>query len=851
MRKIYGFVLALLCSLTMSAQEVTEMYLVGDATPAGWSFNEIEKTQMTAVGNGVFTWTGNLKTNTGEGFKIVTQRDWNPGMHPSEPELKIDLAGSDVVALPYTGDPDTKWQVSKDGVYTITVTLRAEDALVECEYVSEIPAVDIGVPVVDGVWQIKTSAQLTKYAQAINDGTLDKNMQDAVMLADISIAANDWITIGTDAHKFLGTFDGQNHRIKGMHFDGNKKEQGFFGVVGAGALIKNLIMDASCNIVSTGGSCFAAFVGCCNNNGTITFENCGNEADITGTQQNNAAFVGCNYGGGCHLVFNNCYNTGKISGGWENGAFTGWNGGGATFNNCYNIAEITEGENWSRGNIEGMNNCYQTNGSTATQISEDIVATGELCYLLNGQESGAECWYQTIGTDAYPVPMATIGSGTKVTTHEKVYAGGRSNCAGELVEVSYANEDKGGVARDEHVAGEDGFCTACHQIIENFMEPVDGYYVLENAVQLNWFAGLVKTNGEVNAKLAANIDYTEYTTATIGTDGKPFAGEFDGQGHTITINICNTGANRTGLFAYVKAATIKNLVVEGTASSDDKNCVGGLGGRSDYDGTLIENVVVKTDVIYTGSNGDATCGGFFANMEGSVTLKDCAFLGTINSGTAEGNGGLVGWAGGGNGNKYINCVVSPASYTKNGNSAEFARNNPTVENCYYIADADASLALGTPEIEVGEEEMTITFAAEGLAAVNNASLCVDGLIIKHGDEIYHGFVNEAEIENGVITLNLSYYMTMEETTFDTFKAQGGEEITVVLEGVELWANPANMKAYKVAECDEISTPVVIDVTVGVTSVEKATKLNGKVLENGKVVILKNGVRYNTVGNRIK
>lgn len=230
---------------------------------------------------------------------------------------------------------------------------------------------------------------------------------------------------------------------------------------------------------------------------------------------------------------------------------------------------------------------------------------------------------------------------------------------------------------------------------------IDGYISIGTAEELNKLAFMYRNNINnigYKVKLTADIDYTAYTNSSLSSLGisqtYPFRGEFDGQGHTITIALTNAGSSRTGLFAYINAANIKNLVVEGSATSAGNNCVGGLGGRSDDNGTLIENVVVKTAVSYTGSNGDATCGGFFANMEGTVTLKNCAFYGSINTGEAQGNGGLVGWAESGDNNEYINCIVAPSSYTKNGDSEDFARNNPKITNCQSVAGNDAKLASG-------------------------------------------------------------------------------------------------------------------------------------------------------------
>lgn len=687
MKKVFTFLCALACMAGAKAYDV--VYIVGDSSPAGWSTADADlaKTTMTQVSENVFEWTGVLTQTTGEGFKLLTSKNWNPGMHPSTAGLVLNEVGSDVVALPYSGDPDTKWTISETAEYTLRVTFRDADVLVELEKAGEVGSI---VPMVDGVYQISTAAQCEAFAQDVNSGLIPNNCS-AVLTQDIDLSSIDaWTAIGTDGKKFIGTFDGQGHRIKGMKLDGSKKEQGFFGVAGAGATIKNLIIDASCTIVSGGQQCFAAFVGCCNNNGTITFENCGNEAAVVGQKQNNAAFLGCNYGS-TQIVFNNCYNTGKVSGGWENGAFSGWCGGGATFNNCYNIGEVTEGETWARG-TKTINNCYQTVGSDngVVKVTAEQVASGELCFKLNGDQNTI-AWYQTIGSDAYPVPFQA--------GHSQVYANGEMKCDGTSVEggtLTYSNESTSTIPPHTY---QNGFCAVCGKYQENALTAVDGWFEISEPWQLRWMAQSVTdyndTYGSANIKLLADIDYTKYKSVLFGNNqATAFRGTFDGQEHTITIDVLNNGTSRTGLFAYINAATIKNLIVEGNASSSGNNCVGGLGGRSDGNGTLIENVIVKTNVTYTGSNGDATCGGFFANMEGEATLKNCAFLGSIKTGTAEGNGLLVGWAGSGSNNKYENCFVAPVEYTQNGNSADFARNNPSTTNCFRVAADDATLASG-------------------------------------------------------------------------------------------------------------------------------------------------------------
>lgn len=89
MKKLFTFLFAFACFAGLSAREV---YLVGDATPAGWSTDaeNLAKTTMTEVSADVFEWTGVLTKTvspSGEGFKLITQKGWNPAIHPSTPGL--------------------------------------------------------------------------------------------------------------------------------------------------------------------------------------------------------------------------------------------------------------------------------------------------------------------------------------------------------------------------------------------------------------------------------------------------------------------------------------------------------------------------------------------------------------------------------------------------------------------------------------------------------------------------------------------------------------------------------------------------------------------------------------------
>jgi hypothetical protein len=532
-----------------------------------------------------------------------------------------------------------------------------------------------------------------------------------------------------------------------MTIDGSKDQQGFFGVIGAGANIKNLIIDASCNITSTGGATLAAFAGVCNNTGTITFENCGNEANVTGQKQNNAAFLGCNYGGNTTLVFNNCYNTGNISGGWENGAFSGWCGGGATFNNCYNTGAVTEGETWARG-TKSMNNCYQTVGNDVTNVTAEQVASGELCYKLNGDQSTI-AWYQNLsGTvDAYPVPFSS---------HSQVYANGEMKCDGTAVEggeLTYSNESASVIPPHEY---ENGFCKNCDKYQENAFTATDGWYVVSEPWQLRWLAVSVNehngTYGKANIKLEADINYTAYTNqaAMFGKPSNTYKGIFDGQNHTVTVAFVNTSAEETGLFRRINGGTVKNLKVAGTITTNQK-LAGGICSGIWQNGTITncESAVTITDA----GSGDATHGGILAAVhdQNDIKVLSCLFSGAINASNRTGSAGIIGWTGNDTKTTVKNClVIGEVNIKDDGNNGIIVRSNCTRDNNYYTCSKtatnfyndnaiEASEKKGTGELcyllngdqssiawyqKLGEDQYPIPFAKEGALVYLNATyLC--------------------------------------------------------------------------------------------------------------------------------
>ena len=78
----------------------------------------------------------------------------------------------------------------------------------------------------------------------------------------------------------------------------------------------------------------------------------------------------------------------------------------------------------------------------------------------------------------------------------------------------------------------------------------------------------------------------------IGTENNPFSGTFDGEGHTVNVQI--SSGSYTGLFASLDGAAVKNFKIKGTVSGTG-NAVGGIVGYAGNN-TVILNCITTADV---------------------------------------------------------------------------------------------------------------------------------------------------------------------------------------------------------------------------------------------------------------
>ena len=105
-------------AIAWRAAMLTDLYMIGDATPNGWDLSRATPMIMDMYNFSVFTWTGQL--HKGE-FKMLTStKDWLPCyVRDAEDETKIVYRPDEETCL------DLKWNITKAGNYRIEVNVEA------------------------------------------------------------------------------------------------------------------------------------------------------------------------------------------------------------------------------------------------------------------------------------------------------------------------------------------------------------------------------------------------------------------------------------------------------------------------------------------------------------------------------------------------------------------------------------------------------------------------------------------------------------------------------------------------------------------------------------------------------
>ena len=365
-----------------------------------------------------------------------------------------------------------------------------------------------------------------------------------------------------------------------------------------------------------------------------------NGCDFSG---NKSAAAMCGSVGTNGVTFNFCGSYDNTLAETSTAGFVGASAGKVTLDRCY----TADRDKFSDGNNR-VSVSYAISGNAADDaMTEAQFKSGELTYALNNGLDKA-VWFQTINTQAYPQ-----------FSGDTVYK--TSPC------VSYTNDSA--KTNKPHDIGDDDKCKVCGERgIPK--KNSNGQYELSTELHMLWFAKNF-SSGEDSAVLMDNIDMKDAQWTPIGTADKPFSGNFDGNGHTISG--LNYSGEYAGLFGYMNNGTISNIKL---ADSSFANGTASGGICAVNNGGTIENCAVD-NVAVSGGTAGGICG------QNSGTITDCFFSGNVSSDRKS--GGICG----------SNSGTIKSTVSLYAGAAVGENTNGSITNCLYNIDIAGRQKFGS------------------------------------------------------------------------------------------------------------------------------------------------------------
>lgn len=201
-------------------------------------------------------------------------------------------------------------------------------------------------------------------------------------------------------------------------------------------------------------------------------------------------------------------------------------------------------------------------------------------------------------------------------------------------------------------------------------------------------AGAVQNIGTAEAFAAMEPGGNYQLTADITVTApyaNDFTGTFDGNGHTVMLNITASTAN-VGLFSKLAdGAVVKNVITAGSISGKVNN-VGGIAGTADGNVT-IENC--KNTASIKGGKGAGGILGYSEPGSGFVTISSCANMGSV-SGTRKQVGGIAGNV---VGTHIIRNCYNQGDISDGAGILGRGTKGVLVENCYTVGSVETNGAI--------------------------------------------------------------------------------------------------------------------------------------------------------------
>ena len=579
--------------------------------------------------------------------KITNESDY------SKSKITIEVEYDKISSIQINGEnieipekQDGKYIVEKEVFNNGTYTILVKDS--EDSY----NMVSVEVTEISENLEIRTLKELVAFRDKVNNGTtyegktiklmndININENKYTVNADGSVTFNSdaqqWEPIGTVEKPFKGTFEGNNHSIKGIYInDTTKNTQGFIGE-NIGGTVKNLTVEEGYIVAGyrIGGITARTTSG--------TIENVINKMNIESQgmyEENNASVVGGISGSVYDTVIKDSTNYGEIIGeGMEVGGIAGYIEN-VNITNCANLSSLIE--------------------TTGANSEGSSCVGGIVGYIKDSNVSNSRNTANIIGYKVYVggIAGAVIDSGD-ITNCEN---------SGSLVKNTTAKTNgyshiggivgytKGNISKCYNNADIEGAGAAAGGIV--------GYSEGTNITDCRNLSSSTKTTGATTTGYSFIGGIVGYSNANIST--------------SYNISYVEGAKSSVGGIAGQVSGTVTQCYNKGSVKSVGTNDSGNntVGGIAGYAGNTVSNCYNMGAVTGTAKIIGGIVG---SNAETDVTvkqeLKNCYNVGVVGPTTATNRGGIAG-AGKSTSNCYY--LTGTASYGVGGSTSTTGSNTNT------------------------------------------------------------------------------------------------------------------------------------------------------------------------------
>ena len=390
---------------------------------------------------------------------------------------------------------------------------------------------------------------------------------------------------------------------------------------------------------------------------------------------------------GCQAISNSSNSSNSSNGGGvylsNNTRFT--LSGSAVIQNCTATNSANPGEAYGGGVSAAC--VKEITLADSARIAGCTAANGSGLYITGSQQPGYGKLFANGGSVDGDVVLGDTdnGPGTITGTGGTVFNGKVTVTPGSTIESGTFN---GEVINNGTITGGtfSGGITGTPALATGSGTETDPYRI-GTAEGLKWFRDKVNNaakteDSKICAELTEDIDLSGEAWTPIGIGNHfysgtpPYAGIFDGKGHTIKNLSIDSSKQYVGLFGYVYGGTIRNLTVSGSVKSIEHT--GGIAGGAES--STFENCANQC-AVQGGTTGGII--GFVSDSE-DLTVRDCYNVGRITTTTGNNVGGIIGQCI----NKFVairNCY-NAGTVTGTANVGAIIGNysSDKIYNCYYL-----------------------------------------------------------------------------------------------------------------------------------------------------------------------